>query len=444
MQTVKILCMGTEGDGVGAAANSGSSGASKFVYVPFTLPGEVAEADLQPGGFGLLRKLDKASPERQQALCRYFEQCGGCVLQHWQDAPYHEWKRGLIADAFRKAGIELRAEQIAKLFSVKAGTRRRIILTAQISGGGVSLGFNRLRSHEIIAIETCPVAQPELTAALPFVRALLARLKVRREAFHVVLTAAENGLDMALQDIKPVLAEDEKLRLAEFLTQRQRAAGLPAEIMRITSDNEIIISRAEPVIHFGEVIVGLPSGGFLQAAAAAEQYMAELAAEALKKAKNILDLFSGCGSFAFRLAVNANVHAVEYDEEALSCLERAAAKMGEKTGAEGIRLKKIAAERRDLFRRPLTARELAPYDGLVFDPPRAGAEAQVKEIAKSAVKNIAAVSCNPVTLARDAAILLAGGYELKKITPIDQFLWSPHIEAVAHFTKRPAKKGWKL
>ncbi|KAA6405326.1 hypothetical protein DPQ22_05380 [Candidatus Tokpelaia sp.] len=407
------------------------------------------------------------------------------------------------------------------LVSVGAASRRRLVLSTGWRGGALQLGFNRLHSHEIIAVEQCPVAEPVLVAALPFLRHLLALLRARREGCHIVLTAAENGLDIALQGLTPPLKEEEKLRSADYVIKTARAAN----IVRLSSDAEIIVDLTRPFVLFGTVPVDLPPGGFLQAVRGAEEHMGALAAHALRRCKNVADLFAGCGSFTFRLAENSNIHAVEQNKAALAALAQAAARAAsvqaaahgaasssaaaaqesaalpaaaaaqkgreiaagnveakgceakERKAADRIAagrlaagsvaensaagdnvpavwaaasskplpaLKRISCEQRDLFRQPLTARELAAYDGLVFDPPRAGAEAQAREIAKSAVKTVVAVSCNSVTLARDMVILLAGGYHLQSITPIDQFLWSPHSEAVAILTKRPAKKTWQL
>ncbi|TIP90357.1 MAG: class I SAM-dependent RNA methyltransferase, partial [Mesorhizobium sp.] len=178
---------------------------------------------------------------------------------------------------------------------------------------------------------------------------------------------------------------------------------------------------------FGDIAVAVPPGAFLQATEAAEQAMADIVGRHLARAKKIADLFAGCGSFALRLAAKSEIHAVEGDAAALLALDRAF------RFASG--LKRVTSERRDLFRRPLTFKELNAFDGIVFDPPRAGAEDQSKQIARSDVPLVAAVSCNPVTLARDLRILIDGGYALKSVTPIDQFLWSPHVEAVALLEK---------
>jgi len=476
MAEAQITQMGAEGEGMALLAG-------KPVYVPFTLPGELAAIAPGGGNRARLQRVLRASPERREPRCRHFGACGGCVLQHWQAEPYQAWKQSRLTQALAQAGV-IEADikgRMTPLFSVRAGARRRLVLSAAWRGGALQLGFNRLHSHDIIAVEQCPVAEPALVAALPFLRRLLALLRPRREGCHIVLAAAENGLDIALQGLTPPLKEEEKRRCADYMVQ----AAAAAHIVRLSSAAEILVEFARPFVHFGAVPAELPPGAFLQAAAAAEDYMGAVAAHALRRCKNIADLFAGCGSFTFRLAGQSNVHAVEQDKAALAALAQAAAgaaavqaarhgaaaavrpaiggaEAGEArvhkakphgaaagvdkalNGGRGAALKKITYEQRDLFRRPLTVRELAAYDGLVFDPPRAGAQAQAGEIAKSAVKTVIAVSCNPPTLARDIGILLSGGYQLQSITPIDQFLWSPHSEAIAILTKRPAKKSWVL
>lgn len=461
-----VTHMGAEGEGC-AVMEEGGSKAGSVVSVPFVLPQEEAEIMLLPPLNKVMRgellRLKRSSPWRQKAACRHFGICGGCLLQHWQDKPYRQWKHDLLPQALLQAGIQKTAWEgrINPLFSVAAAMRRRIILSVSMAGGRALIGFNRIRSHNIVPLEQCVVAEPALIALLPVIRHMAALLRVRRKNFHIAVTALENGFDIALQGISPI-AEEEKLRLAHFLQKKADKNSVEtAKILRLTADDEIILEKAKPFLHFGRVKVEVPFGRFLQAAQPAEQFMGDLAAQALRKCKNAADLFAGSGSFTFRLAENSNIHAVEYDSMALAALQRAAAAAysiqaaravtGEKSAAEetngrktDFSLKKITSERRDLFRQPLTLRELAAYDGLIFDPPRAGAEAQARLIAKAQIKTVVAVSCNPVTLARDMRILLQGGYELQSLTPIDQFLWSPHMEAVAVLTKRPAKKSWAL
>jgi 23S rRNA (uracil1939-C5)-methyltransferase len=241
--------------------------------------------------------------------------------------------------------------------------------------------------------------------------------------FRLTITVTASGLNVAAHG-SGKLAEKARNAASDF--------ALRAGFARLSVDGEIVIEPRKPVVLFGDVSVSPPPGAFLQAVASAEQAMAELVSAHLGKAKRIADLFSGAGAFALRLAKGAEVHAVEADAASLAALDR------------GFRfasgLKKVTVERRDLFVRPVTARELNVFDGIVFDPPRAGAEAQSRQIAKSDVPLVAAVSCNPATLARDLTILIEGGYALQRVIPLDQFLWSPHVEAVALLTKKKRRR----
>jgi len=280
------------------------------------------------------------------------------------------------------------------------------------------LGFVRALSSEIIAIEECPISLPVIVAALGRLKALADLVCATTKSFHMTVTVTGSGLDVAVHD-SGTLGENQRRIASNFVL----AEGLA----RLSIDGEIIVEPKKPVVLFGGVAVALPPGAFLQATEVAEQAMADIVGQHLSRAKKVADLFAGCGSFALRLAAKSEVHAVEGDAQALAALDR------------GLRfasgLKRVTSERRDLFRRPLTFKELNAFDGLVFDPPRAGAEDQSKQIARSDVPLVAAVSCNPATLARDLRILIDGGYTLKSVTPIDQFLWSPHVEAVALLEK---------
>lgn len=415
-ERVEIDHMGTNGEGVAKTPTG-------FVQVPFTLPHEVVTI-AREGAYGTIMGMVVSSPERIAPACRYFEECGGCLLQHWQADSYQAWKRALIVEALKARGIEATVDP---LLTAAPGERRRVTLSARVNSKGQKVGFNGLRSHEIVEISECPIAVPEIAASFADLRSLAAVLANNAKAFHILVTAAENGLDVAFSGVSIV---EEKQR------QKLITDVLNSKILRLTIEDEIIVEKEKPKIHFGTVAVEIPPGGFLQATKQAESAMAALVLNGLKKAKNVADLFSGAGCFTFPLAEKMNVHAVELDGAALAALERA------QRGAKG--LKNLTYERRDLFRRPLSAKELGAFDGVVFDPPRAGAEEQVKEIAKSAVPSIVAVSCNPVTFARDIKILLDGGYTLERVVPIDQFLWSPHIEVVAFLNKRKLKPGWRL
>ncbi|WP_027164653.1 class I SAM-dependent RNA methyltransferase [Mesorhizobium sp. WSM3224] len=402
-----IARLGSQGDGI-ANAEGGE------VFIPFTLPGETVTAARQKDRATLMSVLE-ASPLRIDPACRHFTECGGCALQHYEAEAYRQWKREKVVQALKGKGI---ACEIAALVPCAPHSRRRVTFSARRAEAGMQLGFVRALSSEIIPIEECPISLPAIVSALDRLRALADLICATPKAFHMTVTVTASGLDIAVHDAGKL--GDNQRRIASNFVM---AEGLA----RLSVDGEIIVEPKKPVVQFGSVAVAMPPGAFLQATEAAEQTMASLVGQHLSRAKKVADLFAGCGSFALRLGAKSEVHAVEGDAAALAALDRAF------RFASG--LKRVTSERRDLFRRPLTFKELNAFDGVVFDPPRAGAEDQSKQIARSDVPLVAAVSCNPVTLARDLRILIDGGYTLKAVTPIDQFLWSPHVEAVALLEK---------
>ena len=402
-----ITRLGSQGDGV-AETETGE------LFIPFTLPGETVTAAREKDRATLMSVLE-ASPLRIDPACRHFTECGGCAIQHLEAEAYHRWKRDKVAHALNSKGITC---DIDALVPCAPQTRRRVVFTARRSEAGMLLGFVRALSSEIISIEECPISLPEIVAMLDRLRALAELVCATTKSFRMTVTATGSGLDVAVHE-SGKLGENQRRVASNFVI----AQGLA----RLSIDGEIIIEPKKPVVLFGSVAVAVPPGAFLQATEAAEQAMADIVGRHLARARKVADLFAGCGSFALRLAAKSEVHAVEGDAAALSALDRAF------RFASG--LKRVTSERRDLFRRPLTFKELNAFDGVVFDPPRAGAEDQSKQIARSDVPLVAAVSCNPVTLARDLRILVDGGYALKSVTPIDQFLWSPHVEAVALLEK---------
>jgi 23S rRNA (uracil1939-C5)-methyltransferase len=406
-----IRKLGAQGDGI-AETETGD------LFIPFTLPGETVTAARERDRAMLMAVLE-ASPLRIDPACRHFTECGGCALQHFEAEAYRQWKREKVVHALKGKGIEC---EIGELVACAPHTRRRVVLAARRTDTGMLLGFHRHLSPEIISIEECPISLPEIVAALDRLKALAELVCATTKSFRLAVTVTGSGLDIAVYE-SGKLGENQR-RVASNFVMAQGFA-------RLSIDDEIVIEPKKPVVMFGGIAVAIPPGAFLQATEAAEQAMADIVGGHLKRAKKVADLFAGCGSFALRLAMKSEVHAVEGDAAALSALDRGS------RFATG--LKQVTGERRDLFRRPLTFKELNAFDGLVFDPPRAGAEDQSKQIARSDVPFVAAVSCNPVTLARDLRILIDGGYTLKSVTPIDQFLWSPHVEAVA-LLEKPKKR----
>lgn len=407
----RITGLGAQGDGT-ADTEKGPA------FIPFALPGEEVVAAVERGRGTLISVLESSSL-RVEPPCKHFGTCGGCAVQHLAPEAYREWKRDKVVHALAARGIEA---EIAPLVPCAPYTRRRVAFSARQTAGRMLLGFNRHLSNEIIDIEECHIALPEIVAAREPLRALAGLICATANAFKMTVTATASGLDIAAAE-SGKLTDAARRAAADFVIR--------AGFARLSIDGEIIIEPKKPVMMFGDVPVAIPPGAFLQATASAEEFMAGLVIEHLSRARKVTDLFSGCGSFALRLAHRSEVHAVESDAPALAALDRAC------RGAQG--LKRVTAEKRDLYRRPLTMKELNGFDGVVFDPPRAGAEDQSKQLARSDVPRIAAVSCNPVTLARDLRILIDGGYRLKTITPIDQFLWSPHVEAVA-LLEKPKKR----
>lgn len=411
-ERLQIEKLGAQGDGVAQTARGP-------VYVPFALPGETVTVEMK-GQRARLISVEEASSLRVPPRSPHFGTCGGCSIQHLADDAYAAWKREKVVRALETAGI---SAEVDPLVLCPPASRRRVTLSAQRVGGHVQLGFNAAQSHQIVEIRECAVAVPEIVAALPDLRQLASLLASGPKPFRLTVTATRTGLDIAAEDVAKI-EEGKRRKLIEFCLARGFA--------RLSSAGEIIIEREKPVVMFGNVPVTLPPGSFLQATEQAEGVMAALVQEHLAGAKYVADLFAGSGTFALRLATHSRVHAVEGEATALAALDEAARRV------QG--LKPVVAEKRDLFRRPLTAKELAPFDGLVFDPPRAGAEFQSEQIARSSVRRVAAVSCNPGTLARDLAILVQGGYRIVRVVPVDQFLWTAHVEVVA-LLEKPRKRG---
>jgi len=402
-----IARLGAQGDGIAETA-------AGPIYIPFTLPGERVSATLA-GSRGVLQELLLASPDRIAPICVHFGACGGCALQHLEWSRYLEWKRRRIVDALSAERIVAEVEPVR---AVGPHSRRRVAFTAMKAQQDVVLGFHRAFSHALVDVRECPILVPRLEAALPALRELCAALLPPGEA-RVLVTACDAVLD--------VLIEPEG-RQRPALSPALAAMAQKAGIVRIVWRSDIFLSTAPAQITLSGVVVDLPPGAFLQAVPKAEEIMARLVCEGAGKARRIADLFSGLGTFTFALGRLGAVTSAEADPALLAAMALAARR------ASG--LKPITALRRDLMREPLSPVELNAFDAVVFDPPRAGAFAQAQALAKSKVGHVVAVSCNPATFARDARALADGGYALKRVVAVDQFVFSPHIELVASFTRK--------
>jgi 23S rRNA (uracil1939-C5)-methyltransferase len=408
MQELRIDSMGAKGDGVAAGP----------LYAPLTLPGERVRAERQ-GDRAELEAILEPSPDRVTPPCLYFGDCGGCALQHWAQVPYLAWKADQVRQALARERIET---DILPPFAAPAHSRRRLALHARAAGKGVALGFKARRSWRLVEIGSCTIAHPRLEAAFPALAALAKPfLEHPKSAPTLHVTLTETGLDVDVTGIERRsggLSADARLRAAE-----RAAAG---DFARVTLAGEIVYQARQPVVRLGRVVVGLPPGGFLQAVPEAEAAMAAFAVQAIDGASRVADLFCGVGAFSVRLAEVASVMAADVSVASIRALIAA-------SGAPG--LKAITAEARDLARRPMLAAEMKRLDAVLFDPPRAGAAEQAREIAASKVPIAISVSCDPATFARDARILADGGFVLRRVLPVDQFLWSPHVELVGVFTR---------
>lgn len=410
-EQLTITRLGHRGDGVADTAGGP-------VYVPFTLPGETVTAEAIPGhpDRRQLLHIDKRSHERAEPVCKHFGVCGGCALQHWSLAEYHLWKRGLVVEALAQANL---VAPVADLVDAHGAGRRRAVFHARRGTHDVlEVGFTAPRAHHVVPIDTCPILAPELDGALAAAWNIAEALNHGGKPLDIHATATAPGLDIDVRGSGALPAD----RLAA-LARLAEAHGLA----RLTRHGELIAQRGQPYVKMGKANVPLPPGAFLQATVEGEHTLARLVVSHAGKARHIADLFAGIGTFALRLAERARIAAADSDASAIKALAQAAAKTSG--------LKPVEAQARDLFRRPFVAVELKDFDAVVFDPPRQGAEAQARELAKSAVPLVIAVSCDAATFARDSKILIGGGYRLAAVTPVDQFRYSHHVEIVAAFER---------
>jgi 23S rRNA (uracil1939-C5)-methyltransferase len=406
--------IGAQGDGIAHEAGAHP------VYLPLTLPGERVRAELA-GERGELIEVLQASSERIAPVSPHYGDCGGCALQHWADEPYLAWKREQVRLALERERIET---EIAHAVPCPPGVRRRLALHARRGPkGGAIIGFKARRSWRLVEVHACPIADPRLVEALPALRRLAEPfLEHPKSAPTLHVTWTLTGLDVDVTGVERRsggLSADARVRAAE--------AASAGDFARVTMSGEIVYQARTPTVRLGPALVGLPPGAFLQASPPAEAAMIELTVAAVEGARTTADLFCGVGTFTFALARHAQVLAADSSEAAIRALKAAIG------GAPG--LKPIQAEARDLFRRPVSAEELKKTEAIVFDPPRAGAEAQTPEIARSKASVAVGISCNPATFARDARVLVDAGFRLERATPVDQFLWSPHIELVGVFRR---------
>ncbi|MGC1304835.1 MAG: class I SAM-dependent RNA methyltransferase [Caulobacteraceae bacterium] len=400
-------------------APQGDGVASGPVYAPFTLPGERVQARAVGDRAELVSVLE-ASPDRVGPPCPHFGACGGCALQHWAHAPYLAWKVEQIRVMLARERLET---EFAAPFAVGPGVRRRLALHARRQGGRTIVGFKARKTWDVVEVNECVIADPRLVAALPALARFATPLFQNPKSAPILhVTWTDDGLDVDVTGVEAKsggLSADARVKLAD--------AAAEGNFVRASLAGEMLFQARRPTVRFGSVRVALPPGGFLQAVPAAEEAMAVFVMEAVAGADRVADLFCGSGAFTFRLAERASVTALDSSALAVALLREAIA------AAPG--LKQIDAQARDLDRRPLLAMEMKKLDAVVFDPPRAGAYEQASQIAASGVSRAVGVSCNPATFVRDARVLADAGFRLTRLLPVDQFLWSPHIELVGVFER---------
>jgi 23S rRNA (uracil1939-C5)-methyltransferase len=403
MTELTIRKLGLQGDGV----------AEGPIFVPLTLPGEKVSGTLEGTRLTEVRIIEP-SDRRVSPPCRHFKSCGGCQLQHADDALVAAWKIDVVRHALNSHGLETVFRPIE---TSPPATRRRAGFAARRTKKGAMVGFHGRASDVIVEVPDCKLVLPEVLAGRQAAEVLAIAGASRKAALSVMVTATRTGLDVAVTEGK---ALDGPLR--HELAQVCERLGLT----RLSWDGEVIAMRDPPVVDFGVAQVTPPPGAFLQATDHGREVLTDAVLEITRGAARVIDLFAGCGTFSLPLSRYAAVHAVEGDAAMTAALDAG--------WRHGKGLKTLTTETRDLFRRPLMPDEMAKADAVVLDPPRAGAEAQVAELVKAKVAKIAYVSCNPVSFARDAAHLVAAGYVLEWIQVVDQFRWSAHVELAACFS----------
>ncbi|MEP3295195.1 MAG: class I SAM-dependent RNA methyltransferase [Pseudoruegeria sp.] len=402
--SVTIERLGHLGDGIAAGP----------VFANMTLPGEVIEGEIV-GDRIVAPKIITPSPDRVRALCRHFKSCGGCLMQHASDDLVAQWKQDIVVTALTAQGL---STEFRPVDTSPSHSRRRAILSGRRTKKGSIVGFHGRGSDAIIEISECHLLDPQLFAQLEFLKELTVLGASRKGEVTFILVQTLGGVDVAASNMREL---DGPLRLE--LT----ALGAKAGLARLCWNGEVIAEWHSAIQKFGKAKVNPPPGAFLQATLEGEVTLLRATQEAVGDAKRVVDLFSGCGTFSLPLANTAELHAVEGVSDMLNALSNGW------RAAPG--LKRVSTETRDLFRRPLTPDEFKSFDAVVIDPPRAGAEAQVTEIAQSTINRIAYVSCSPQTFARDAKILAEAGFKLDWVQVVDQFRWSNHVELAACLTR---------
>lgn len=414
---VTIEELGGRGDGI--VHKNG-----KVIYVPYTAPGDLVDVKLN-GDKGRLRHIHQKSSHRIEAVCPYFTKCGGCALQHIENDYYKNWKEGLIKTALENQGIS--GAVINPIHISPLGSRRRTTFQAIGRGGDeIIFGYAQKGSHNLIDIENCPILVPEIVKIIRPLKVFLSKLLDKKQKQAIQITSGDNGLDMVFK-AKGEIDLNLRMDLAEFAQSNDLARISWFDTSLRNPYYEMIAERRKPYVTFNGNKVYFPEGAFLQATEQGQAALTSIMLSGIESAHHVVDLFSGCGTFSIAAAGTANVHAVENNEDMLMALKNSTNIM------EGIKL--VSTELRDLFLRPLLPHELNKFDVAIIDPPRAGARHQMQEIINSEIQKLVMISCNPITFARDVQNLADAGFTMGQITPVDQFIYSPHLEIIAIFER---------
>lgn len=395
-------------------ADGVAQGPEGTVHVAMALPGEVVEGT-PDGGRIAAPAILAPSPERVKPPCPHYRSCGGCVLQHASDRFVAGWKAEVVQSALASRGIDAK---VSRVETSPAFSRRRATLSGRRTKKGALVGFHARASDTLVEVEHCRILRPELLALRPALAEATQLGASRKGEIAFALTLSEAGVELAAKGGK---------ELDPPLFEALAALAHRYDLARLSWGEETVAARRPALQAFGAARVNPPPGAFLQATAEGAAALSDFVLKAVGPAQRVADLFAGCGTFALPLAAQAEVHAVEGEGAMLAALDKGW------RGAPGLH--RVTHELRDLFRRPLLPDELARFDAVVIDPPRAGAEAQVAEIAVSKLARLVYVSCNPITFARDAGKLVAAGFGLDELIVVDQFRWSAHVELAARFSR---------
>ncbi len=402
--TYTIRRLGHRGDGI----------ADGPIFAPLTLPGEEVEGTLDGDTLCDIR-IATPSENRVRPPCSHFKSCGGCLLQHASDGFVADWKLGVVETALSAQGL---SAEMRPILTSPPSSRRRAVLSGRRTKKGAMVGFHARASDTITPIPNCTLLHPALMDVIPALEEMTITGASRKGEASFTISLSQDGVDVATKGVKP---------LEQSLFSPLVQIAEKYDLARLTWGDELVATRRPPRQRFGVADVVPPAGAFLQATAEGQTALTDAVVEAVGTASKVVDLFAGCGTFSLPLAKGSEVLAVEGDAAMMQALDQGW------RHAHG--LKQVTVEARDLFRRPLMPDELNRYGAISIDPPRAGAAAQFQQIARSEVPVVATVSCNPVTFARDAKMLVEAGYALDWVQVVDQFRWSPHIELAARFSR---------